>query len=330
MTELADMDRRLADWFESEARSPAASDVLQFTLRVTRRRRPLPAVLAPWGSRWVGDIPGGVRGSNMSNRATIWVSAAAVLIVAVVVTYLYLGRPGGIGSPSSPSPLPTPSATPEIAIYLPHQNEDVIPPGRYQLSGPMSVQPPGWPARVNVTVPAGWRMTYTERGGGLHTAATEMLFTIGPEGAGLSGWSVANLYSDPCGERTLADRPLGPSVDDLVSGLASLPTVEVTQPTDTTLDGFDGKHLRMTVLSDCGDRGDGNGRLPIGLWTGTGEPKRGGEHFDQAGWLGWEHQLWILDVDGRRFVIDAAHAADASPELVTELQEMVASINIEP
>ena len=233
MSEIQNIDRALADWFESESQADAAPGVLDSILYVTKRRRPRPTFLAAWGSQWVGEGSTQTRGSVASSKSRIWVAAAAVLIVAVVATYMYVSRPSGVGAPSTPTPAPTPSSTPSTPtpsptlaptpgptpevgwIYLPHQNEDVIPPGRYQLTGPMSIHPPGWPSRVLVTTPAGWRMTYTERGGGLHTAPTDNLFTIGPDGAGLSGWSVANLYSDPC-EGTLADPPLGPSLDDLV------------------------------------------------------------------------------------------------------------------
>ena len=41
-------------------------------------------------------------------------------------------------------------------------------------------------------------------------------------------------------------------------------------------------------------------------------------------------RIWIIDVDGLRFVIDAAMAPDAPAEIQPELQQIVDSIEIEP
>ena len=106
------------------------------------------------------------------------------------------------------------------------------------------------------------------------------------------------VYADPCdyGKGPIAPRP-GSSVDDLANALASLPNIQVTAPTDITIDGFHGKQLTLTApasLAGCTLSPDGGMRIwdyPLGATNGMA--------------AGVRDTLWILDVDGQRLVIDA-------------------------
>ena len=64
-------------------------------------------------------------------------------------------------------------------------------------------------------------------------------------GVGVGFVDVANVFADPCRAR-LADPPVGPTVDDLVSALADLPG-DATTAIDVVIDGFDGKQIEFTL-----------------------------------------------------------------------------------
>ena len=70
--------------------------------------------------------------------------------------------------------------------------------------------------------------------------------TKGEPGYGLVFMEVGNIYTDSCPSVQL-DPPVGPTVDDLVSAWGDLPGFDATVPTDTTVDGFDGKQIEFTV-----------------------------------------------------------------------------------
>ena len=60
--------------------------------------------------------------------------------------------------------------------------------------------------------------------------------------------TVTNLVRDGCLDHSYAEPPVGPSVDNLASGLAGLAPFRVTSPPeDVTVDGYSGKHLELTV-----------------------------------------------------------------------------------
>ena len=45
---------------------------------------------------------------------------------------------------------------------------------------------------------------------------------------------------------------------------------------------------------------------------------------------GWHTTVWILDINGDRFVITAAYAVDAPANVRAQLDEIVNSIDMEP
>jgi hypothetical protein len=92
----------------------------------------------------------------------------------------------------------------------------------------------------------------------------------------------------------------GPTVDDLVTFLAGVETIKISENTDVTLDGYRGNYLEITAVTvdNCGVRPE----------------------FDQA---------WIVDVDGVRLVIGGS-VTSASETAMAELSQIVESIRIEP
>jgi hypothetical protein len=140
---------------------------------------------------------------------------------------------------------------------------------------------------------------------------------------GISAWTVGNVYADPCHwVGTLLDPPAGPAVDGLVEALASQPQRHASSPTDVELGGFTGTFMEMRVPTgiDLADCHDGQFRT----WV---DPLMEG-----ARWLepGQHDLLWIVDVDGRRLVIDAALGVGTSAQDRADRIQMVESIRIEP
>ena len=76
---------------------------------------------------------------------------------------------------------------------------------------------------------------------------------------------------------------LGPTFDDLVTYLADLPLMDISESTDVTVDGYRGKYLRYTAVEGWFDCFSGS---PIPLQPGNNE-------------------AWIVDVDGVRLVLAA-------------------------
>jgi hypothetical protein len=161
--------------------------------------------------------------------------------------------------------------------------------------------------KANVTIPAEWED---------HEWTVTRCFNDDcPEdqGVGVSIWTVGNMYVDVCditeGEAGKFSPPVGPTVDDLVAAFVSQPTLETTTPRRVTFAGYTGMYLETTVPDTCTGEvrlmvdADGGLRLP-----GVGEVDR----------------LWILDVDGRRAVIDASRESDARAMALAQ-QEYVLS-----
>ena len=165
---------------------------------------------------------------------------------------------------------------------------------------------------VTSTVPSGWELQY-DGALLLNFASTPTLGVILAD--------VANIYADPCHWVPL-DPPVGPTVDDLVSALEDTPNFRATGTRKFTLDGFVGRRLEFTTpdfrLDECMqdryamwevDRGDIRG------------PFMGGAPYQR-------YDVRILDVDGTRVVIISWSFPDTSAEDLSELEEILESIQI--
>jgi hypothetical protein len=141
-------------------------------------------------------------------------------------------------------------------------------------------------------------------------------------GQGISTWAVGNVFTNPCQSNgTLLDPPIDSSVDGLVAGLASQKGHPATTPTDVEIDGYAGKYMEMTVpagvaVVDC-DHGE------FRTWA---DPIEGNRYLE----AGQRDLLWIVDVDGRRLVIDAALGPQTTQRDRTDRIHMVRSIQIDP
>ena len=65
---------------------------------------------------------------------------------------------------------------------------------------------------------------------------------------GLSITTVDNVVTQACDDHAPQDPAVGPTVDDLATALSELAPFELTEPpSDVTLLGYEGKHLKITV-----------------------------------------------------------------------------------
>ncbi len=117
-----------------------------------------------------------------------------------------------------------------------------------------------------------------------------------------------NLAADACAGAEEMDPPLGPSVDELAEGLAAQPFTDASAITDVTLSGYAGKHVEYSF-----EGGDGDcARLArFSNVLGTREAI-----------INEHDEVWILDVEGQRIMIDAfwfSDVTDAELPRITEL-----------
>ena len=141
--------------------------------------------------------------------------------------------------------------------------------------------------RLTFTLPEGWE----NNGWSVNTP------TFAPGGAGVVFGHVANIFTDPC-QWVEIDPPPGPTVDDLASAYADVPVLNPTEPTDVTVDGFHGKQIEFTV-PDYNEDECIDGRF--GLFQVPGFAGQGPNYWAQAPQQFL--RVWILDIDGTRYVI---------------------------
>ena len=264
--------------------------------------------------------------STTGRTMGIATAVAIVVLIALVGLGFFTAQSAGSGSTPDRTGVPSPTAALQAIPPMAGNGPIALEPGRYLILGPSEgwARSEGWPQAVSVTVPSGWTIDTRVRGSGLWGVDTT-------DEVKLNFWSVDNVVADPCKDPQgfdprmvrMVDPPVGPTVDDLVSTLTSWPGAETTAPADVTLDGFGGKQFDLTLPTGAADcEGD------FVVWFAP-------ESHGAPGWgfylePGWRHQLWVLDVDGLRFVVNAGIALDASARAESELLQIVQSIDIEP
>jgi hypothetical protein len=101
---------------------------------------------------------------------------------------------------------------------------------------------------------------------------------------------------------------LGPSYDDLVTYLADLPRIDISESTDVTVDGYRAKYLTYTPVDKWFDCFSAS---PIHLEPG-------------------DNEAWIVDVDGVRVEIAVVSDEPVSETVMSEIRQIVESIHFEP
>ena len=263
-----------------------AFDAVRRDIHRTRQR----VVIGPW------------RQPNMSNVARVAIAAAAVL--AVGLAWVNFGRstpgPGAV-------PTPGPSASPSASVLASPQSSAIAAP----RNGPLNPGTYRIAAGVPITfvLPAGWQ-------------GVEGLAVIkhgDPPRTAFASGQVNNIYVDACTDHKLKTPPVGPTVDDLATAIATQRSISARPPTDVTVDGYSGKMVEVTVPGDLTKCSNGE----FWLW-GSVE----GERFTKS--PNEVDRIWILDVNGKRATFVTAVQPSASVAERNELQAIVDSIQIEP
>lgn len=220
--------------------------------------------------------------------------AAAAAVVFLAAIGLGLLVRANVGD-TAPTPMPSARALPGAAGAL-------IEPGEYMVGDP-------FPVRLSFTVPSGWQAyAMDDRLAGICWAANCDL--------GLGFWLVENLPVDGCRpELGQLDPPIGPTSEDLAAALVTQPGYDTVGPVATTVSGFDGSYLELT------GRGIPDGGCSLRTTWETGPHTRVSSHREHD-------EIWVLDVDGVRLVIDAFALPGAPDDRRAELRAMVESIRI--
>jgi hypothetical protein len=234
-----------------------------------------------------------------------WGAAAVVVAILLTGAVLLYGN-GGFGTGSStPEPSVSQSvsqpATPVASGSLPGSGS--ITEGAYTIAAPFPVQ-------LRLDIGPGWTMW----SGGVEPITVAMYKGSPNEPAGLAlGFLIVdNVFADPCDESAgVMDPPVGPEPIDLADALIAQTGTESTDPAPVEIDGYSGVYLdyRNTGDGDCGSMVRWPGRQAL---------------------VGERDQVWILDVDGTRLVIDAASFAGTSVEDLAETRSMVEGLQIRP
>jgi hypothetical protein len=248
-------------------------------------------VIGPW------------REPSMNTIARAATALAAVVVIAFGASQLLPSSNGVGGQPGSPSPSPTALASASAQ--------------RSATPGPatLTVEAP-YPATVTFRVASsGWTLWGNDGIGGKGWYKRSM----DPPGMGFTFWTAENVYATPCGSNMGAmDPPIGASVDDLADALVNQPGTLVNQDKPVTVDGYPGRFLDYTA-----DYSRGCTATHLYRWTTAGSS------FREA--LDGEHdQVWILDVDGKRIIIDAFEFTNTSAADKAELRTLIDTVQISP
>jgi len=248
--------------------------------------------------------------------------AAAAVVALFAIAACTTGQPSVSTSvsPSLATTQTTSPPSPKASAEVPTVPDGPLAAGRYRLAQwdtSCSERQPGCSpspvhdaARVIVTVPDGWEgivgtIWLAEKGNGA------------PDGAGLLVGRGAWLLTDPCTKAEHAIPPdikVGPSVDDFANGIADHPLLEATDPIDVSLAGYSGKYVDLKVPADIS-------RCGVYRPWDPGIFAQGPRH---------QWHLWILDVDGLRFVVQSTDYPGTSTKHRSELAAIVASMTIKP
>jgi hypothetical protein len=245
----------------------------------------------------------------MNNNIVRLGIAAVVVALAIIVAVKVL--PGSnAGNPNATaSTIPTRTVAPTSSIRpMPADQRGALKPGTYVAGDPFSL-------RVRFTLPAGL----------LGTIGGPYLVHLGwaDKPGGISFSIFDKVSADPChSEQGYLDPPPGPSVADLATALANMPGIVVTDVSDVSMDGYSGTQLTMSApdsFASCTFSPlDGYviWQLPLGK-----------THTMSAG---ERDRVWILDVAGKRLVINVSDELGYTDADRAELQAIFDSIKITP
>jgi hypothetical protein len=312
-----DLDRNLPDWLDAMEPRTVPTQILDKVFAVTRRtdqRRGL-------ADRIAGrlGLDQSLRRRSPMNRMLLAVGGVAALVALTLVGAgllmgLNSGSPG-VGALPSPTPTAVSSATPTVTVS-PTASARALRVGEAEVDPGTYFAPyQGYRYSFNVTG-TGWTSSLSEGGIEIRKGDDENGL---PAYGGLFIWGLtgpqATVFSEACDWRGSAITP-GPTAADLATALAALDGFDASEPADTTVSGYQGKRLQLTVPDDVdfADCDDG------AYYSIDGRFYQGPGQIDD---------IRILDLDGTRHYLYASYHPATPPEILSELEQVVESLEIE-
>jgi hypothetical protein len=242
------------------------------------------------------------------SMSTMFRLAGAAAVVAVVLAgiAIVIQQPT-VGPSKSPRPSPTataePSAGPTLITYT---WPGPLRAGDYSTSFSLDLD-----FEIAFTVPAGWESRDIE---------------VIKGGAFVSFQLVANTFRDPCSNEQTTP-VVGSTVGDLANALVADPALRTSAPKAVQLAGYSGVSFTYDPAEGVPCVGEdsriwalpADRILPIGPVGPPTWPLRAGTH-----------EVWILDVNDTRLVIDASAGPAASSALTAEVHSVLDSIRFGP
>ncbi len=232
-----------------------------------------------------------------SNNLRYGVAAVVVVIAALVGFSYFSPNMGAPGTDATPTPEPTAMPTPaRLGSRTP------LDPGRYVV--------PGFSPELTVEVASeGW-------------SSNDGWVLIGPrgnadpDGMAIRFFTASGLYENPGSPADGVLNP-GPTAEDLAKAIHDHSAWEASRPRDITIDGRPGLLVELTIPADAKMTDDG--RFLI-----FGEPAGGSQVYGWA--VGQTFDLYIVDVDGERVIVDAFHYPDTPEDDLAAQRTVVDSI----
>ena len=310
MTAMRDPDRLIRAFLdEGVAELPDRSyDAVRAHLDRTRQR----AVTRPW------------RTTSMPRIVGIPLTAAAVLVVVVVLAQLLPGSSVGPGISPRPSPEQTQTASPTPVSPTPGSTGlGYTWPGRLASGTYTTSLIWDTPFAFTFRVPGGdWEARDVEI---IRDPVSRVNEIGGSRGTSLEFSRVESIFADPCAG-TLGDPLAALSVDSTAAGLAALPGARATTPVPTNVGGYAGRYLEL-VLDDipCPP-------AEYRMWTVNPNWHRPSAHVGSDVFVAERarFRIWVLDVNGWVLLVAAMAAADATDQDLAQLQSAIDSIRIGP
>jgi hypothetical protein len=239
------------------------------------------------------------RFSTMNTPMKILLAGAAV-VATLVIGYNLFGSGTYLGTDPTPTPQPTATVEPTATPVAQLNGQDPLTAGRYQVD-------PTLPMNVTVEVPDGWTangawVIFGPNGNDV------------PDGMALRFYAAFDVYLNPLSpEEGVISPPVGPSADDLVTAMVDHPEWTTTGTTATTIDGYAGQVVHVTLPDGTSEA------TPFyffdGIWAWSPD-----QIFD----------IYVVDVGGKRLVIDAFYYPGTSEEDLAAQQAVLDSIQLAP
>ena len=292
--------RVVRSWLEEgRTRLPdSIADAVLHQLPATPQRR------SRWPARRLADMNLAVKGL---------LAAAAVVAVTVIGINLLpaIGVGPGPAAPATPSPTPTPAPT----ATPPPLSSGSLDAGTYRWDDPLFTRLP-----FTLTVPDGWKHQAAE-GNFVFTGASTASEAFEKDGVYLAAWIVSHVFAESCQwNGTLVETP---TTDAVIAALTAQTGHEATGPAVTTLGGRPATRFEFSLppTFDATACDSGIARL----WPDAGPVLQYGLPIGP----GQTTTVYVVDVDGKAQLIAAARGDGSSPADVTELDQVVASLDFD-